>query len=139
MHTIPLSFEYYQQLAAQSLFICALLSGFSLTVLVATLEKKSGNGIMNWMFGSAAMATTLFLISIFAFTAVYLKTTEGYPFPVSEDDLHFPRIVGALSFFLANTALLSIVALSGWIKSKKMGWFTTILSIIALIMLLILM
>jgi hypothetical protein len=49
-----------------------------------------------------------------------------------------PRILGTISFFLGTIALMLMIALSGWTKSKKMGWFTSSIALTTLIMILVL-
>jgi hypothetical protein len=55
---------------------------------------------------------------------------------VVENDLLFPRIAGVVSFLLGIIALLVMISLAGWTKSKKMGRFTTIVGIMTLILIL---
>lgn len=127
---IELSLEYSNQLAQQSIFISALLCGFSLTVLVLLLDSKETSRLHNAMFRSATIATCAFIIGILAMTNILMKTTKGYPFEVVSSDLVVQRIVGGLMFYIGITSVIVIVSLSGWKKSKKMGWFTTIIATI---------
>ena len=69
-------------------------------------------------------------------TSIIVRTTVGYPIKVSGDDLMFPRLIGFVSFLFGIISLISIISLSGWTKSKKMGQFTTIIGILSLILIL---
>ncbi len=82
----------------------------------------------------------LFLLSVFTMTKILMMTTEGYPFKSDfAHEIMFPRFIGVLSFFLGVVSLTTIIALSGWTKSKKMGIFTTIVGVLTLVLILITM
>jgi L-asparagine transporter-like permease len=127
---LELSFEYLNKVANQSIFISALLAGFSLTVMTLLLEDQRAERLRRHIFRMAAVATGAFLITIFAMTKMFLMTTEGYPFSVDEDALTTPKILGAITFYLGIAALIAVVSLMGWTKSKSLGWFTTIVGIL---------
>jgi hypothetical protein len=40
-------------------------------------------------------------------------TTDGYPFSVIESDLSFPRIAGAITFFLGIFSLILMISMAG--------------------------
>ena len=137
MVEIPLA--YFNKLATQVLFISALLGGFSLAVIVSLLNNKHTDRITTTIFKTATVSTASFLISIFAMTRIMLMTTEGFPGKVTDASIMFPRLVGTLGFFIGIVALIILVSLSGWVKSKSLGRFTTILGIIAFIIVLLML
>ena len=53
---------------------------------------------------------------------------------VDEEDLVLPRVIGVASFYFGIISLLTLIALAGWTKSKRMGRFTTVVGIITLIL-----
>lgn len=136
---IELSLEYMNKLASQTQFISALLCGFSLTVLVLLLEKKSSDKITINIFRFAILATGAFLVSIFAMTNLFLMTTEGFPFKVESKDLLFPNILGSISFFLGIISIAIMIALIGWTKSRALGIFSTTIGIVTLILIILMM
>lgn len=136
---IDLPFEYWNKLANQTLFISALLGGFSLTIIASLIEYKSTNRFVDIIFKAAAIATTSFLISIFAMTKILMLTTEGYPFKVTGANLMFPRLIGIIAFLTGLIAIITIISSSGWTKSKRLGRFTTILGVLALVIILTLL
>ena len=97
---IELSLEYTNKLANQSIFISALLCGFSLTVLVLLLEYNDKSKLKASMFRFATVATGAFLIAIFAMTKIIMMTTPGYPFEFEISELTMPRLVGGIMFFI---------------------------------------
>lgn len=136
---IELSLDYLNKLANQTIFISALLGGFSLTMLVLLLENDTNSRIMVNIFRLATTATGAFLISIFAMTKILMMTTQGYPFEVKAGELSLPKIIGVLTFFAGIISVIAIVALAGWTKSKKMGRFTTSVGVITLILVLLML
>ena len=128
------TFEFLNKLSQHTIVISTLLGGFSITLVVSLLESNTSSRVARRMFRTAVVATLSFIIAIFAFTRILMMTTEGRPFPTPYDDIFFSRILGVLFFTLGLIAIIVVVGLSGWMKSKPMGRFTTILSVIALIL-----
>lgn len=136
---MELSFEYMNKLASQIQFISALLCGFSLTILVLLFDKKGSDKISTNIFRFSILATGTFLVSIFAMTNVFMMTTEGFPFKAEAKDLVFPNTLGISSFFIGITSIAIIIALVGWTQSRKLGIFSTIVGLIALILIILMM
>lgn len=135
---MEVSFEYWNKLASQTILISALLSGFSMTVLVSLILNQTKNRFANYTLIAAAIATGSFLVSIFAFTDILMMTTPGYPLKLVNGDLNFPRIVGAIAWLLGIISLCAFLSLLGWIKSKKLGIITTTIGVITFILIVIL-
>ncbi len=132
-----LSFEYLNKIASQIIMISSLLGGFSLTVMANLLVNKSDDKVLNMILKATIIAASSFLISVFAMTSIIMRTTEGYPFAVTSDALNFYRIVGVVLFMIGLISLSVLIALSGWVKSKKTGIFTTIVGIITFILIIL--
>ncbi|CAM3756459.1 hypothetical protein FLGE108171_13725 [Flavobacterium gelidilacus] len=132
-----ISFEYWNKLASQTILISSLLAGFSITVIANFLVAELNTKLSKYIMISATLAACLFLISVFAMTGIIMMTTEGYPGKVvTQDDLLFPRITGALSFVFGIASLLTMISLAGWTKSRKMGIFTTVIGVLTFIFIL---
>ena len=136
---IELSLEYMNKLASQTQFISALLCGFSLTVLVLLFEKENTNKIMTNIFRCSILATGSFLASIFAMTNIYMRTTEGFPFEVTNGDLALPRIVGVIAFFVGIISITVMISLFGWTKSKGLGQFSTAVGLLTIIFIILML
>ena len=132
MIEIPL--EYLHKIAEQIIVICSLLAGFSIAVVANFLISDTKGRLLNKIMLFATSSASFFLITLFSMTKIIIKTTEGYPYNVSFDDLLFPRIIGFISFLLGVISLITMISLSGWTKSKKMGIFTTVLGILSLLL-----
>jgi len=134
-----ITIEYLNKLAAQFILISTLLGGFSLSAIITLIGNENKSKLMVNIFRLATVATLGFLITIFSMTKILMMTTKGFPIEVKYSDLSQPRTVGIFAFIIGLVAMLSLISLSGWTKSKSLGRFTTILGIIALIFILLAM
>ena len=134
-----MSFEYWNTLADQIIVISSLLSGFSIAVIANFLVSEANNRLSRNIMKTAVLAASFFLASVFAMTKVLMMTTEGFPFKVAEGDLRIPSLIGGMALLFGIISLISMISLSGWTKSKKMGRFTTLVGIITLILILIML
>lgn len=128
---MEISSAYWHELTKQTIFISALLGGFSLNVVVALLRRKRNDRIYNNIFRSGIIATASFLISIFSMTNIYMLTAESSPLKYNPSKINLLSLIGTSTLFLGIIALLIIISLSGWTKSKGMGIFTSIIGILS--------
>tara|TARA_B100001250_G_scaffold377077_1_gene365872 strand:+ start:247 stop:660 length:414 start_codon:yes stop_codon:yes gene_type:complete len=134
---LELSFEYWNQLAGHLILTCALLTGFSIAITANLIINSTSNRLHNAILKVSTISSGCFLVAVFALTNILMKTTEGYPFEVTNADLSKPRIIGILCYMIGVVSLLAVIGMSGWTKSKGTGIFTTIVSIITLLLVLI--
>lgn len=132
-----MSLEYWNQLANHFILISALLAGFSITFIANLIVTETKNKISNYLLIAATIAASCFLVSVFAMTKILLMSTQGYPFEVEENAFKFPRIIGGVSFIFGIISLSTLIGISGWTKSKRMGLFTTLIGILTLIIVLL--
>ena len=136
---IELPFEYWNKLASQLIVISSLLGGFSLSIIVPMMENRTESRAMSYLFKATTIATASFLVSIFAMTKILMMTTEGYPGQVFDHSLSFPRIIGVLTFFAGILSIISIIAISGYVKGGKFRRFTLISGITAMVLILLML
>jgi hypothetical protein len=98
-----------------------------------TVEPK----IINSILKLATVSAGSFLVSVFAMTQVSMITTPGGYFKnVVASDFLIPKVVGIIAFMVGLLALSAILSLSGWVKSKKVGLFTTAIGVMTLLLIL---
>ncbi|MEP2025947.1 MAG: hypothetical protein ABJH98_14440 [Reichenbachiella sp.] len=134
---VELPFEYWNKLASQFILTSVFLGGFSIALTANLLISESKTRLSNIILKLATTSSGGFLTAVFAMTNILLATTEGYPTEVNQSDLNTPRIIGFFGYMVGLLSLLAIIGLSGWTKSKGTGIFTTVVSIITLILFLI--
>jgi len=136
---IDVTFDYWNKLADQIILISSLLSGFSIAVISNFLVSDTNTRLSRYIMTGSILAASFFLITVFAMTKLLMITTNGFPLEITENDLTVPRIIGSISFFLGIISLISMISLSGWTKSKKMGRLTTIIGVLTFIIIMIML
>ncbi|MEM6264885.1 MAG: hypothetical protein AAGI38_20405 [Bacteroidota bacterium] len=124
------SLEYWNALANQLLIISSLLGGFSIAVLATLMMNKSEEKVISYLFRASTLAAGCFLACIFSMTKIFMMTTKGYPLPFTMSDLHTPRAVGGVLFMIGIICLSVVISLSGWVRSRGAGRFTTVVGVI---------
>ena len=134
-----MSFEYWNKLADQIIVISSLLGGFSIAVIANLLVSNANTRLAKNIMKSAVLAASFFLVSVFAMTKVLMMTTNGFPLEVTEGDFKISSLVGGIAIILGIMSLLTLIALSGWTKSKQMGKFTTVVGILTFILIVLML
>jgi len=127
--------EYFNILAQQIVVIASLLCGFSVAAVANFVTSEIDTPISKIMMNSAIVAACAFLVSVFAMTKIIMVTTSGAPDIVAGGDHTATRLIGLLSLIIGTFAIMLLIALSGWSKSKKSGVFTTIVAVITTLLL----
>ena len=131
------TFEYWNKLATQTVFISSLLGGFSILIIANLLVSELNSRLSKYILIVSTLAACFFLVAIFAWTSVMMMTTTRYPMKIVSSDITFLRTIGAITFLIGIISLISMISLVGWTKSKKMGIITTIIGVLSLVMIFI--
>lgn len=132
-------FEYFNSLSNQIIVIDSLLGGFSIAVIANLLISDTNTRLLRTIMQVTVLSASFFLISLFIMTRVMMMTTNGYPFEITEDNVKSLSSYGSITLILGIMALVSMIALSGWTKSKKTGIFTTVIGILTFIFILLIL
>jgi hypothetical protein len=136
---VEMSFEYWNKLADQIIVISSLLGGFSIAVVANLLVSDASSRLSKNIMKAAVLAASFFLISIFAMTKVLMMTTDGFPLKATEEGIKISSLVGGMTLILGIMSLITLIALSGWTKSKQMGIFTTVVGIFTFILIVLML
>lgn len=128
-----LPFEYWNKLTSQFILTSVFLGGFSIVVTANLLTHESEKRLFNVIFRLATLSSVSFLIAVFGFTDIYIMTTESYPLEVTNSAINTARVIGLLGYLIGAFALIALIGVSGWTKSKRTGIFTTVIAAITLI------
>jgi hypothetical protein len=131
-----MSLEYWNKLADQIIVIGSLLGGFSIAIVANLLVSETNNRLARTIMKAAVLAAGFFLVSLFAMTKVLMMTTDGFPLAVAKGELTIASSIGGMMLLFGIISLTVLIALAGWTKSKKLGWFTTIVGVLSLILIL---
>lgn len=135
-----MTLEYWNSLANQLIIISSLLSGFSIAIVSNLIVSEKNNKLSDLLLKSATISAGCFLVSVFSMTKISMMTTQGgYLKDVTANDFSIPRLIGMITFIVGLFALSILISLSGWVKSKKVGIFTTIIGVLTLLLILVAM
>ena len=129
--------DYLNAISNQLILISSLMSGFSIAILANLLTDKTENKIVNCIFKLTSCAAGCFLVTLFSLTKIIKMTTKGYKYEVTQENFEFTSSLASITFLIGILTLSTVIALSGWIKSKKTGIFTTIVGFTTLLFVLI--
>ena len=126
-----LPIEYFKILAEQLVFISVFLGGISATILGTLIVVKNDKKVFRFMILFLSLAAVAFILAVFGMNKVQLILASDSPYPNSTELLYYPRLIGGLSFYFGIYSLLTVISLSGWLNSKKIGIITSVIGIIA--------
>ena len=136
MELMELQVGYLNALAQQLMFISAFLGGFSAAILGTLIVSDIRTKYSRIMVVASVLAAMCFVVTLFGMTSIIFQTTEGYPLEINMERLLTIRIISIVTLMLGLLSFTVSIASSGWLISKKIGRFTTILGIIAFILIL---
>ncbi|MEP2057971.1 MAG: hypothetical protein ABJJ05_09205 [Maribacter litoralis] len=125
--------EYLNTISNQLIIISSLMSGFSIAILANLLIDKTDSKIATYLFRFTSVAAGCFLVTVFALTKIIKMTTKGYQYETTAEDFVFTSGLASTTFIIGICTLCIVIALTGWIKSKKTGIFTTIVGFLTLL------
>jgi hypothetical protein len=130
-----LSTEVYAEICKQEAFISALVAGFSFAFLGALLVSSIKSRIIDWLISLSIISIAGLLVCALAWTltasrmAFYNGSNPGQVQQVYIDMHQKLSFIFILSFFL----FLISLGLSGWVRSRKLGIISIIISLITII------
>ena len=129
MEDLPI--EYFRVVANQLVFISVFLGGICAAILGTLFTAENDTKIFKAIIIALSFAAVSFIVAVFGMNKVLMIITPGSPYEAVSDVLDFPRLVGGLAFYLGIVGLITVISLSGWLRNKKIGIFTTIIGIAA--------
>lgn len=122
--------EEFRQLA----FISGLLAGFSISISYQLLSSESTSRLTGALIGVQLLVSISLIVSTITSVFVVLSSSGGIE--PSPDNLDSIRKVASITKYLIFTGLVLFLVgfgISGWLRSKTLGWFSTILSLVGVI------
>jgi hypothetical protein len=128
----PIDSEFIGEIARQLASVSAFLGGFAATFLGILLQSQSSRRHVGWAAGAAAVASASFMIAVIAGTLVGLALNPGAPQGFAAPEfLPWARRILLISFALGIYANLLSLGLSGWIRSRSLGFVTSIAALLS--------
>jgi hypothetical protein len=116
-------------------YLSSLLAGFSVMVTIGLLSLKDERKIVSWVIGVMILASLLFLTSTSIAAMYFIVPSDWLSYMPSEvpspeelgfDFLDVVAVTLAAFTYIGTLAFSMGVALLGWIRSKLVGWISTI-------------
>ncbi len=117
--------EYLLALAQQFGFLGAFLGGVSATLFVTLLTLAKPSLLVRWSIGSAALGAACFIITAYMSVGVIAQNHPLSPRASLESSGTLVLMGMYLSFVIGVFALLAAIGISGWTRSKPLGYVTT--------------
>ena len=134
-----LSPEIIAELFRQCAFISALIAGFSFAFLAVILTNKTTKQIDDWTAGFAIAATAGLIVCALGWTLSVPRVLElsanisaNTPVQLPESYFSIHRSL-SITFIACFFFFLTSLGLSGWIRSRRLGVVSSIITIIAAI------
>lgn len=124
---IELNHAYLAALAGQIGSLSAFLGGFAATYLGTLLALGQKGRAAGWAIGAAVLSSVAFIVTVVASTMLVAAFNENAP-PIIATALPVggARVLMSLTFVTGLYALLFSLACSGWPRSRRTGWTTSI-------------
>lgn len=127
-----LSPDYLAEIGRQLSTLSAFLGGFAIAFLGTVLGFGKPHPQAGRVAGSAAVAAAAFAVAVMAFTSLIIVLHPMAPANIKQTtNTSLARVVAILSFLVGIYALLLSLGMSGWIRSSRLGWLTTIVAALA--------
>jgi len=134
-----LSPEVLAELFRQCAFISALIAGFSFAFLAVILTNKTTKSIDDWTAGFAIAATAGLIVCALGWTLSVPRVLElpvniagNAPIRVPDTYLIIHRSL-SITFIACFFFFLTSLGLSGWIRSRRLGVVSSIITAAAAI------
>ena len=125
-----LSPEYFKIVAEQLVLISVFLGGISATILGTLIIHENESKIFKFMILGLSLAAVSFIVAVLGMTNIQMHLAPDSPFQNKNESLFYPKLVGMISFLIGIYSLITVISLSGWLKSKRIGIFTTTIGIV---------
>jgi hypothetical protein len=116
-------------------YLSSLLAGFGVMVTVGLLSLKDERKIVSWVIGVMILASLLFLTSTSIAAMYFIVPSDWLSYVPAEvpspeemgfDFLDIVAVTLAAFTYIGTLAFSLGVALLGWIRSRLVGWISTI-------------
>lgn len=108
-------------------FISAVLGGFVFAFIGALLTSENTKKVVDWALGSSVFGAFCFILSTLLSVLAYLIVSKsaGLVLPSKVDTASvWVRIL----FFLGIISIIVSLGVSGWIRSRQLGYLTATLA-----------
>jgi vacuolar-type H+-ATPase subunit I/STV1 len=117
---------YLAAMASQIGGLSAFLGGFAATFLGTLLALGARGRIASLTIGFAVSSSVAFILAVVASTALSAVLHPQAPKSIASASSGGAQAIMTIAFLFGLYSLLVSLALSGWSRSKRTGWMTSI-------------
>lgn len=131
---VQLDPAYQLALADMMIGICSFMGGFSATIFVTLLTLAKPGIFARIAIGASAFAAVAFIICLNTAVSMSFALHPAAPEMVKDAPLQTLQLTLAASFMLGITAMLASIGVAGWIRSRALGIFTSVIAGVGFLM-----
>ena len=131
---VQLDPAYQLALADMMIGICSFMGGFSATIFVTLLTLAKPSVFARVAIGASAFAAVAFIICLSTAVSMTFALHPAAPAMVRDAPLENLQMTMAISFTVGIAAMLGSIGVAGWIRSRALGIFTSVIAGIGLLM-----
>jgi len=124
--------QYLTEIARQIGFVSAVLGGFCAAFLGTLIGIKSESRVAGWTIGTATVSAVSFVCAVIASTKLIVVLHPAAPKAMAATT-GSARVILVLFFILGLYSLLTAIALTGWLRSRRVGAITTAIAVVGAI------
>ncbi len=124
---LPLAPAYLVAIATQTGALSAFMGGFAATFLAMFLTMGHRSRAASVAIAASAVASVAFIVSVVGSTMLIMVLHPDAPAGLAASAGE-ARIATSLSFTIGLGALLASIGASGWTRSRRAGWTTSLIA-----------
>ena len=131
---VQLDPAYQLALADMMIGVCSFLGGFSATIFVTLLTLAKPGVFARISIGASAFAAVAFITCLTSAVSISFALHPAAPSAVRDAPLSALQVTIAISFILGIAAMLGSIGVAGWVRSRALGIFTSVIAGVGLLM-----
>ncbi|MEM6476631.1 MAG: hypothetical protein AAF687_10735 [Pseudomonadota bacterium] len=128
---VQLTPGYAIAVAEQLSFVSAFLGGVSATILITIVVFASPQKSVSWIVGASALSACSLLTAVVASWRIIILFSPETPVTAPDSLIAILWAAMLLGYSIGFLSLIACIGMAGWIRSKKTGWITTAMAILA--------
>ena len=120
-------------MAEQISFVSAFLGGVSATILFSVIIFSSDKRVVSFIVAMATLSACSLLVSVVAGWRLIIGLHPDLPFTPDPGKINLLWNSLIAGYGLGVNSLIVSIGLSGWIRSRRTGWVTSIIAAVAVL------
>ena len=129
--TQELKASYVIAVAEQLSFVSAFLGGVSATILFSVIIFSSDKRVVAFVVATSTLSACSLLVSVVAGWRLIIGLHPDLPFTPDPGKINLLWKTLIASYGLGVNSLIVSIGLSGWIRSRRTGFVTSIIAAVA--------